>query len=177
MPAPHHSVFYRPDALPAAQPTVSEHFCSAFCSAFEKIIKTYLFTVTGALDVLSDTEWIGRSVIDTWWLVLLLTFCNFIFLFLRYNSLFVLTELVSTVIWSKNAVLLYSFPLRTILTVLYAAALINYNSCCLFQLTPCTFCALIYHKSQWLLWCLVVHCHSLTAACRCHCCLIDYWHL
>ena len=25
MPAPHHSVFYRPDALPAAQPTVSEH--------------------------------------------------------------------------------------------------------------------------------------------------------
>ena len=25
MPAPHHSVFYRPDALPAAQPTVSNH--------------------------------------------------------------------------------------------------------------------------------------------------------
>jgi len=25
MPAPHRSVFYRPDALPAAQPTVSEH--------------------------------------------------------------------------------------------------------------------------------------------------------
>ena len=25
MPAPHHSVFYRPDALPAAQPTVSRH--------------------------------------------------------------------------------------------------------------------------------------------------------
>ena len=25
MPAPHHSVFYRPDALPAAQPTVSKH--------------------------------------------------------------------------------------------------------------------------------------------------------
>jgi len=24
-PAPHHSVFYRPDALPAAQPTVSKH--------------------------------------------------------------------------------------------------------------------------------------------------------
>jgi len=24
-PASHHSVFYRPDALPAAQPTVSEH--------------------------------------------------------------------------------------------------------------------------------------------------------
>ena len=26
MPAPHHSVFYRPDALPAAQPTASEHW-------------------------------------------------------------------------------------------------------------------------------------------------------
>jgi len=25
MPAPHHSVFYRPDALPAAQPTVCKH--------------------------------------------------------------------------------------------------------------------------------------------------------
>ena len=25
MPAPHHSVFYRPDALPANQPTVSKH--------------------------------------------------------------------------------------------------------------------------------------------------------
>jgi len=26
IPAPHHSVFYRPDALPAAQPTVSKHW-------------------------------------------------------------------------------------------------------------------------------------------------------
>jgi len=26
MPAPHHSVFYRPDALPAAQPTASKHW-------------------------------------------------------------------------------------------------------------------------------------------------------
>jgi len=26
MPAPHHSVFYRPDALPAAQPTASKHY-------------------------------------------------------------------------------------------------------------------------------------------------------
>jgi len=25
MPAPHHSIFYRPDALPAAQPTASKH--------------------------------------------------------------------------------------------------------------------------------------------------------
>ena len=26
MPAPHHSVFYRPDAIPAAQPTASKHW-------------------------------------------------------------------------------------------------------------------------------------------------------
>ena len=26
MPAPHHSIFYRPDALPAAQPTASKHW-------------------------------------------------------------------------------------------------------------------------------------------------------
>ena len=28
-PAPHHSVFYRPDALPAAQPTASKHWSTA----------------------------------------------------------------------------------------------------------------------------------------------------
>ena len=36
IPAPHHSVFYRPDALPAAQPTVSKHWrhsCSTHISA------------------------------------------------------------------------------------------------------------------------------------------------
>jgi len=32
MPAPHHSVFYRPDALPAAQPTVSKHWRQNFTS-------------------------------------------------------------------------------------------------------------------------------------------------
>jgi len=31
MPAPHFSVFYRPDALPAAQPTVSKHWRQYFC--------------------------------------------------------------------------------------------------------------------------------------------------
>jgi len=30
MPAPHHSVFYRPDALPATQPTASKHWRGAF---------------------------------------------------------------------------------------------------------------------------------------------------
>jgi len=32
MPAPHHSVFYRPDALPAAQPTASTHCASLYIS-------------------------------------------------------------------------------------------------------------------------------------------------
>ena len=36
MPAPHHSVFYRPDALPAAQPTASKHLRQ--CSTNSKII-------------------------------------------------------------------------------------------------------------------------------------------
>ena len=31
MPAPHHSVFYRPDALPAAQPTASKHWRRTTC--------------------------------------------------------------------------------------------------------------------------------------------------
>ena len=37
MPAPHHSVFYRPDALPATQPTASKHwrdFCIWIVCAF-----------------------------------------------------------------------------------------------------------------------------------------------
>ena len=33
-PAPHHSVFYRPDALPAAQPTVSKHWRKATDTIF-----------------------------------------------------------------------------------------------------------------------------------------------
>ena len=32
MPAPHHSVFYRPDALPAAQPTASKHWRQNVCT-------------------------------------------------------------------------------------------------------------------------------------------------
>jgi len=31
MPAPHRSVFYRPDALPAAQPTASKHWSGPYC--------------------------------------------------------------------------------------------------------------------------------------------------
>jgi len=34
---PHHSVFYRPDALPAAQPTVSKHWATDLKSVFHKL--------------------------------------------------------------------------------------------------------------------------------------------
>ena len=44
MPAPHHSVFYRPDALPAAQPTASKHRR-----------QTYTWHVTAALMKLNQT--------------------------------------------------------------------------------------------------------------------------
>ena len=40
-PAPHHSVFYRPDALPAAQPTASKHwrhFCICICTFISRHI-------------------------------------------------------------------------------------------------------------------------------------------
>jgi len=39
MPAPHHSVFYRPDALPAAQPTVSKHWRHKLWHMLERIHK------------------------------------------------------------------------------------------------------------------------------------------
>ena len=40
MPAPHHSVFYRPDALPAAQPTVSKHWRQIYQTNLHKISRT-----------------------------------------------------------------------------------------------------------------------------------------
>ena len=45
MPAPHHSVFYRPDALPATKPTVSKH-CRLCLYAYAHILRIY----TGVLN-------------------------------------------------------------------------------------------------------------------------------
>ena len=36
-PVPHHSVFYRPDALPAAQPTASKHWGLYYCTLNQSI--------------------------------------------------------------------------------------------------------------------------------------------
>ena len=38
LPGPHHSVFYRPDALPATQPTASKHWRQSFCHTVELVI-------------------------------------------------------------------------------------------------------------------------------------------
>jgi len=40
-PAPHYSVFYRPDALPAAQPTVSKHWRQVVYSALKLFLETF----------------------------------------------------------------------------------------------------------------------------------------
>ena len=46
-PAPHHSVFYRPDALPAAQPTASMHWrhslLNAICNSFIKMYSPFKY--------------------------------------------------------------------------------------------------------------------------------------
>jgi len=51
MPAPHHWVFYRPNALPATQPTASKHWRSAWRSAWR------YEDVKGNANV--ETEWFG----------------------------------------------------------------------------------------------------------------------
>ena len=51
MPAPHHSVFYRPDALPAAQPTASKHWRENFFSKHNREINNkYLLTKQLSID-------------------------------------------------------------------------------------------------------------------------------
>jgi len=45
MPAPHHSVFYRPDALPAAQPTASKHWRHRMHSRHRKLLRALIFVV------------------------------------------------------------------------------------------------------------------------------------
>ena len=45
-PAPHHSFFYRPDALPAAQPTASKHWRQITNRKTEKsILKSHIHTI------------------------------------------------------------------------------------------------------------------------------------
>jgi len=61
MPAPHHSVFYRPDALPAAQPTASKHWrhfllkCAYFSLCYHAHSKWTLW-------------WQKSPVVKEWWI-------------------------------------------------------------------------------------------------------------
>ena len=52
MPAPHHSVFYRPDAFPVAQPTASKHWRQSHIKQ-KTTITLYLFN-----GLISSTTWV-----------------------------------------------------------------------------------------------------------------------
>jgi len=62
IPAPHHSVFYRPDALPAAQPTASKHWRQLVALVIQQLSRFQLATdchlgcLATALSLLSVTE-------------------------------------------------------------------------------------------------------------------------
>jgi len=66
MPAPHHSVFYRPDALPATQPTVSKHWRHVPCA-----ISTYMYIKTARVIQKSWRIyvhlWMGLQSAHLWW--------------------------------------------------------------------------------------------------------------
>ena len=44
-PAPHHSVFDRPDALPAAKPTASKHIGEQSDKTDERVLRTSLYVI------------------------------------------------------------------------------------------------------------------------------------
>jgi len=56
-PAPHHSVFYRPDALPDAQPTVSKHWRQCFVRVYNGL----LYTVTIRVIIISQKRFIQKT--------------------------------------------------------------------------------------------------------------------
>jgi len=60
-PAPHHSVFYRPDALPAAQPTVIiiANFYSGASTKITSGLFIYLLLLAHALKSLQDPQRVG----------------------------------------------------------------------------------------------------------------------
>ena len=68
MPAPHHSVFYRPDALPVAQPTAPKHWRHQKCqtiSTYHSQVSYHISGVSGGQQEIADWE-------------LLLVVCSFI---------------------------------------------------------------------------------------------------
>ena len=65
-PAPHHSVFYRPDALPAAQPTASKHWRQTYTRVVTILEKLHAFIINNnkqssdALNWARDDGGLGR---------------------------------------------------------------------------------------------------------------------
>jgi len=103
MPTPHHSVFYRPDALPAAQPTASKHWRQSTIEQYN--IKAAKLTAAGSFccELSTGTEesnrtdrplmsWslkmISRSpVLHGWWTFLLVIIHKQTALHTRRNNL------------------------------------------------------------------------------------------
>ena len=53
MPPPHHSVFYRPDALPAAQPTASKHWTCKFWRCRQSTTQHVCILLTGLSELIA----------------------------------------------------------------------------------------------------------------------------
>jgi len=69
MPAPHHSVFYRPDALPATQPMASKHWSIMVCTRCHHNDIHTRFLTKSATNV-SQQEWLQILCIQsTYWRV------------------------------------------------------------------------------------------------------------
>jgi len=51
MPVPHHSVFYRPDALPATQPTASKHWRQEVCKFPNMVVYFHYYWELGKMSL------------------------------------------------------------------------------------------------------------------------------
>ena len=65
MPAPHHSLFYRPDALPAAQPTVSKQSSDNIKVQFTIFKNPYCITVSNQNERAYNAQWVTLSFAET----------------------------------------------------------------------------------------------------------------
>jgi len=70
MPAPHHSVFYRPDGLPATQPTASKHWRQDLCVAQCWVISSWLTLLTPVVLMLiyQSVSLVALLIMCTVWL-------------------------------------------------------------------------------------------------------------
>ena len=90
-PAPHHSVFYRPDALPAAQPTVSKHWRRTWSDDMKLNFwfsdAQQVITLDVCCEVLEHnaSDWIISSCgIISSWVTLLLNFLKFLLIWSQW---------------------------------------------------------------------------------------------